>query len=106
MTEEQATLETPYEYHCDRFDTAFGWPLCLRWWLFIERANACCKMIARSALGDDYPIVYAKYEGGWVRLVMASRFGDIGITKDLDADHGYFARVTVNQLSEFTDQRP
>ena len=99
-------LDTPYEFHCDRFDVAMEWPLCLRWWLLLNRVNAGCKMIAREALGDDYPTCYAKYENKWVRLVMASRFGDIGITRNLNADNGYFARVTIDQLSEFRSTKP
>ncbi len=38
---------------------------------------------------------YTVREGTEVRVVMASRFGDLGITDDLTADRGYKARVPV-----------
>jgi hypothetical protein len=36
-----------------------------------------------------------------VRVVMASRLGDVGITTDLQAEHGYQWRVPVSELSDF-----
>ena len=36
-----------------------------------------------------------------VRVVMASRFGDVGITPRLDAKNGYSTRVPVEWLSDF-----
>lgn len=36
--------------------------------------------------------------GQLVKVVMVSRFGDCGITPDLDAEHGYVARVQPNEL--------
>ena len=36
--------------------------------------------------------------GTTVKIVMASRFGDVGITDDLEATHGYKARVLLEQL--------
>lgn len=38
--------------------------------------------------------------GSRVKIVMASRFGDVGITDDLTAEHGYHARININQLDE------
>lgn len=38
--------------------------------------------------------------GTKVRVVMASRFGDVGITDNLTAEAGYLARVTVEKLTE------
>ena len=37
-------------------------------------------------------------EGTTVRIVMWSRFGDVGITDDLDADYGYDARLDLSEL--------
>jgi hypothetical protein len=37
---------------------------------------------------------------------MASRFGDVGITSNLDAEYGYDDRVAVEDLTDFTDVRP
>jgi hypothetical protein len=38
--------------------------------------------------------------GTKVKVVMCSRFGDVGITKDLKATHGYDARVEPEMLEE------
>ena len=38
--------------------------------------------------------------GTKVKIVMASRFGDVGITDNLTAEHGYAARVTLDKLSD------
>jgi hypothetical protein len=44
-------------------------------------------------------------KGTPVKIVMVSRFGDVGITDDLDAITGYQARVTLESL-EMLDTRP
>lgn len=36
--------------------------------------------------------------GTKVKIVMVSRFGDVGITDNLAAENGYLARVGLNQL--------
>jgi hypothetical protein len=36
--------------------------------------------------------------GTLVRIVMVSRFGDVGITPNLDDSHGYVARVGLSDL--------
>lgn len=36
--------------------------------------------------------------GTTVKVVMASRFGDLGITKNMDVDHGYECRVEPDLL--------
>jgi hypothetical protein len=41
-------------------------------------------------------------KGTRVRVVMASRFGDVGITTDLSAVRGYMARVPVGYLEDFS----
>jgi hypothetical protein len=38
--------------------------------------------------------------GTVVKIVMVSRFGDVGITTDLTAEHGYRARVKLDTLDE------
>lgn len=44
-----------------------------------------------------YEIVSA---GTKVKIVMVSRFGDVGITKNLDAEMGYAARVSLDVLEK------
>lgn len=90
--------------HCDEFISDPSVPMALRWYLFISRMPAINKAMCH-ANGVD-PILYAKYEGAWVRVVVASRLGDLGITEDLDAKRGYSNRVAVEQLSDFTNQDP
>lgn len=36
--------------------------------------------------------------GTTVKIVMVSRFGDVGITEDLHVEHGYGARVKLDDL--------
>lgn len=39
--------------------------------------------------------------GARVKIVMVSRFGDVGITANLEADTGYDARVALDSLTDF-----
>ena len=52
---------------------------------------------------DPVPVLFARHEGCPVRVTMASRFGDVGITEHLDAEHGYGKRVAVEDLTDFSD---
>lgn len=42
--------------------------------------------------------------GQLVKLVMVSRFGDVGVTEDLTAENGYGARVMLADLYDFQEQ--
>lgn len=42
--------------------------------------------------------------GQWVKIVMVSRFGDVGITADLTADFNYGARVMLDSLYDFSNE--
>jgi len=75
------------------------YPHCLRWYLFVERLPAAMKMLVFKEVGE--PRCFADYKGERVRLVMASRFGDIGITTNLDKNRGYQKRVSVDELTNF-----
>lgn len=46
-------------------------------------------------------ILYADYKGKRVRINVASRLGDLGITNDLSRTTGYEERVFVNELTNF-----
>ncbi|BEV43986.1 hypothetical protein CRBSH125_01690 [Afipia carboxidovorans] len=111
--------------HCDEFiDDALA-PECLRHWLSYHRRAAVLKRpdlhgappyAVEAALKwimpelrsylwtDPEPVLFATFESKRVRCVMASRFGDIGITKNLDADRGYDRRVSVSALTEFSTE--
>ena len=43
--------------------------------------------------------------GTTVKIVMWSRFGDVGITDDLEAEHGYGARVNLSELKNVRNIR-
>ena len=68
------------------------------------------------------PIIMRHYTGKWinnnpqflevpcaagqpVKIVMVSRFGDVGITENLDTDFGYGARVSLDDLYDFSETK-
>lgn len=84
--------------HCDDYIDNAAAPAPLR--AFLRRARSP----AHGHLsGEPFPKLFADHEGQRVRVVMASRRGDVGITADLKADHGYQKRVAVEDLSNFGD---
>lgn len=87
--------------HCDSYITAFDAPNCLKWFLFVNRLPATEKLLCNA--NGVSPMLFAKYKGERVRVVMASRFGDVGITKNLNAENGYTDRVYIEELTDFRD---
>jgi hypothetical protein len=85
--------------HCDDYIEDRSQPKCLRSFLDYARAPAHGAFIEGPA-----PKLFADYKGRRVRVVMASRFGDVGITRDLRAEHGYENRVLVEELSNFSEE--
>lgn len=110
--------------HCDDLIDDPAQPKCLRDFLGYRRAPAI-----KQVLGEDRePVLFAtlrkdvhgeSYLGYWkgdkpamkpvemkagqrVRIVMASRFGDVGITPNMEASRGYVARLFLDDLSEFS----
>jgi hypothetical protein len=51
----------------------------------------------------EVEVVKTMSKGSRVNVVMASRMGDVGITQDLDAEHGYVVRIDCVE-NEFMDQ--
>ena len=94
-----------YDNHCDNYIGRSGEPNALRWFLLINRLPAADKYLCFDN-GVTNPKLFAKHEGKWIRVVMASRMGDVGITPNLDAETGYDKRVDLRDLSDFTDERP
>lgn len=88
--------------HCDDWIDDYSAPTVLRFYLIIKRLPAVDQMICRQH-GVD-PKLFADYKGKRVRVTMASRFGDVGISYVLDADVGYAARVAIEDLSNFSDK--
>ena len=109
------------KWHCDHWiDSKLG-PDFLTAYLEYERQPAAWKYATdwyrKAVNGSSTPFpegwpksdpgpVWAVYQGKWVRLVMVSRFGDVGLSHNLDAESGYFVRVALPELDQFTNQRP
>lgn len=96
--------------HCDDYIDDETQPECLRKFLAHGRAPA-----HGAGLGPKPPL-FATWKapdgvGGRkgktrrVRVVTASRMGDVGITTDLEAEYGYQWRVYVSDLKDFSDQK-
>lgn len=97
------------------------WPFCVRRFLSYDRLAAALKMdglsedvVARLKNNiepelhqyiwtDPKPMLFATYLGKRVRVVMASRLGDVGITYNLKADRVYSVRLPINLLTDFSD---
>ncbi len=82
--------------HCDDFIDDVEQPKCLR--AFLDYARSPAHGMLRDG---PRPKLFADYGGKRVRVVMASRFGDVGITSKLSDEHGYDKRVAVDSLSNF-----
>jgi len=83
--------------HCDDYIDDLTQPECLR--KFLDHARSP----AHGSLRDEpRPKLFATFKGKRVRVVMASRFGDVGITSKLGAEHGYDRRVGVEELTDFS----
>jgi len=85
--------------HCDEYIHDFRVPKVLRVFLLVNRMPAVDKMLLNEA--GFNPVLYATYNGETYRVTMASRMGDVGITKDFTKDMGYERRVAVEDLTNF-----
>lgn len=83
--------------HCDDYIDAEGTPPCLSTFLLWARGPAH----GMTEPSDKWPQLYATWEGRRVRVVMASRFGNVGIAYDLSREYGYDTRVWIEELSDF-----
>ncbi len=50
-----------------------------------------------------WPQLYGTYKGHRMRVTMASRLGDVGITTDLKQDTGYQFRVGLDELDNLSE---
>lgn len=90
--------------HCDDFIDDESQPACLRAYLAFNRAPAV-KQFAMVAAKDPAadPALFATFQGKRVRVVMASRMGDVGVTSRLEDERGYTQRVMVEELSDLSE---
>jgi hypothetical protein len=93
--------------HCDDYIDDESAPRVLR--NFLERARSPGHGMHHA---EPFPVLFATYRGqAWndikpgdrIRVVMASRMGDVGITKNLAADHNYTVRCYVEALDDFAE---
>lgn len=85
----------PVERHCDDYIDDEAAPRPLR--VFLERARSPAHGMLSK---EPYPTLYADHDGRRVRVTMASRLGDVGITEDLTSEQ-YQTRVIVASLTNF-----
>jgi hypothetical protein len=107
IPEKQMDLVSGTFVHVDEYIDDKAQPECLR--KFLERARSP----AHGRLSSEpYPKLFATYQGqDWmgvkrgdrVRVVMASRLGDVGCTTNLNAESGYQIRTSVDNLSDFSE---
>jgi hypothetical protein len=88
--------------HCDEYIDDPSTLMPLRWFLFINRLPASEKHMCN--INGVNPQLYADCFGKRVRVVMASRMGDLGVTSNLNKEHGYELRVFVEELSNFSNK--
>ena len=84
---------------CDDYIEDPAAPEALRKYLEFARAPAHGQLLPKP-----HPQLFADYEGKRVRVTMASRFGDLGISPDLSRELGYERRVAVSQLANFSEE--
>jgi hypothetical protein len=82
--------------HCDDYIDDETQPECLR--KFLDYARSPAHGMLREG---PRPKLFATLAGKRVRVVMASRFGDVGVTPNLGDEYGYKQRVAVEALSDF-----
>lgn len=85
--------------HCDDYIHDYKAPMVLRWFLLTRRLPASDGLLCEA--NGAWPKLFADYKGERYRVVMASRMGDVGITRNLKAENGYELRVPVEALSNF-----
>ena len=84
--------------HCDAYIDDPTAPEALRKFLAFARAPAHGQLLPKP-----HPKLFADHESRRVRVTMASRMGDVGITTDFTAEMGYERRVPVSQLDNFSE---
>lgn len=91
--------EMPNYDHCDDYIDDLTAPEALRKFLAFARSPAHGQLLPKP-----HPRLFADHEDRRVRVTMASRLGDVGITTNFDAEFGYETRVNVSELANFSEQ--
>jgi hypothetical protein len=82
--------------------TDYDLPALVRGFIAINAGNATETLTIREA--GLMPRLYATYQGERVRVTMVSRLGDVGVSRK-DDEFGYFARVSIYDLTDFSQER-
>lgn len=91
--------------HVDDFiDGHFLQDCYARWVLNLLRMPACLQIDFKPWI-SQYKL-FCVYQGEWYRVTVASRLGDIGLSRDFEADCGYTVRVDVSQCSDWSPKPP
>ncbi len=85
--------------HCDDYIEDPDAPEVLR--KFLDRARQPSHGMLNNK--EPFPKLYADHQGKRVRVTMASRLGDVGISTNMNQEDGYEARVDVAALTNFRD---
>lgn len=85
--------------HCDDYIDDETQPQVLR--TYLDRARQPAHGMTSK---EPYPKLFADYKKTRVRVTMASRFGHVGISKELEQEFGYWLCVSVADLSNFADK--
>ncbi len=93
--------------HIENFIYDLSLPAYVRAWIIVQRLPAIEKWAVESTFGvgklfADSP----EFPGIRVRVTMASRLGDVGITPDLNREMGYDKRVMFETLDNFSWGHP
>jgi len=97
--EPEPAPDQPDFKHCDDYISDLTQPKCLRLFLIVNRLPAVDRMLVEEA--GFRPELYADHDGRRVRVVMASRIGDVGISSNLESADGYETRVAIEALANF-----
>ena len=84
--------------HCDAYIDDPAASKVLR--AFLSRARSPAHGLLSP---EPFPTLFATYKGERYRVTMASRLGDVGISKSFNQESGYELRVAVEDLSDFRD---
>lgn len=115
MTEDQIEIK---DTHWTKYRMDKKQPRALRLFLMLEGADYLGRKRMKELLGiKEEPRLFASMKetvthqgktwqkGQRVRVVMVSRFGDVGITQRLQDASGYGIRLSLDYLTDFSDRR-